>query len=196
MRTIKSGGHRLFEQRDLGSLSVPREAGQAGLVVTNPPYGKRLGDFADLVPLYETLGERLKAGFSGWMAAVFTGNPDLTSHLGLRAHRVNVFYNGPIECKLLQFRVGVAFDRAADRPPRNTADSRGPAAGPGPVRPAADAGQERGRCAGGAPEVRRGIRGAAPGRRCVAASPRPEPHGPRVRTMWTCGAPAATTTSR
>ncbi len=126
-------GRVVFEQRDLGSLSVPREAGQAGLVVTNPPYGKRLGDFADLVPLYETLGERLKAGFSGWMAAVFTGNPDLTSHLGLRAHRVNVFYNGPIECKLLQFRVGVAFDRAADRPPR-----------PRDQRPDADVGTDRG----------------------------------------------------
>jgi len=108
-------GRIVFEQRELSSLRAPRGTARAGLVVTNPPYGKRLGELSELVPLYETLGERLKAGFSGWEAAVFTGNPELTSHLGLRAHRVNVFYNGPIECKLLQFRVGIDFDRAADR---------------------------------------------------------------------------------
>lgn len=108
-------GRVLFEQRDLASLARSRTLRRAGLVITNPPYGKRLGEVSALVPLYETLGERLKADFAGWEAAVFTGNPDLTAHLGMRAHRVNVFFNGPIECRLLQFHVGPAFDRAADR---------------------------------------------------------------------------------
>jgi 23S rRNA (guanine2445-N2)-methyltransferase / 23S rRNA (guanine2069-N7)-methyltransferase len=71
---------------------------------------------ADLVPLYELLGERLKASFSGWQAAVFTGNPELSAHLGMRAHRVNVLYNGPILCKLLQFQVGAAFEGRSERP--------------------------------------------------------------------------------
>ena len=101
-------GRILFERRDLASLVAPPGAG-AGLVVTNPPYGKRLGEVAELVPLYEMLGEKLKASFSGWQASVFTGNPELSAHLGMRAHRVNVFYNGPLLCKLLQFRVGAAF---------------------------------------------------------------------------------------
>jgi 23S rRNA (guanine2445-N2)-methyltransferase / 23S rRNA (guanine2069-N7)-methyltransferase len=77
-----------------------------GLVVTNPPYGKRLGEIAELVDVYETLGERLKSSFSGWEATVFTGNPELGAHLGLRAHRTNVLYNGPLACKVLVFHIG------------------------------------------------------------------------------------------
>ncbi len=77
-----------------------------GLVVTNPPYGKRLGGLVELVPLYETLGRRLKEHFAGWEAAILTANPDLSAHLGLRAHRRNTFYNGPLEARLLLCHIG------------------------------------------------------------------------------------------
>jgi 23S rRNA (guanine2445-N2)-methyltransferase / 23S rRNA (guanine2069-N7)-methyltransferase len=106
-------GRIQFEQRAVAGLTVP--AGSVpGLVVTNPPYGKRLGDVDELTGLYETLGERLKQSFAGWEAAVFTANPDLTAHLGLRARRVNVLFNGPLEARLLVFDIGPGF--AADRP--------------------------------------------------------------------------------
>jgi 23S rRNA (guanine2445-N2)-methyltransferase / 23S rRNA (guanine2069-N7)-methyltransferase len=108
-------GRIVFERRELNNLVAPKTAPGAkppGLVVTNPPYGKRLGEVAELVEVYEALGERLKAGFTGWEAAIFTGNPDLGAHLGLRAHRTNVFFNGPIECRLLQFHIGVEAMRA------------------------------------------------------------------------------------
>jgi 23S rRNA (guanine2445-N2)-methyltransferase / 23S rRNA (guanine2069-N7)-methyltransferase len=80
-----------------------------GLVIANPPYGKRLGEVSELADVYETLGERLKESFPGWQAAIFTGNPELGAHLGLRAHRVNVLYNGPLLCKLLTFKIGPGF---------------------------------------------------------------------------------------
>ena len=56
--------------------------------------------------LYETLGERLKSRSRGWEAAVFTANPELSAHLGLRARRVNVLFNGPLDAKLLVFDIG------------------------------------------------------------------------------------------
>ncbi len=93
-----------------------------GLVVTNPPYGKRLGEVSELAGLYETLGERLKESFTGWEAAVFTGNPELSAHLGLRAHRLNVFYNGPLACKLL--RVHAIGDRSCAARADGAADRR------------------------------------------------------------------------
>ena len=52
-------GRILVEQRELASLATP--AGAKGLVVTNPPYGKRLGEIEELVPLYEMLGDRQSA---------------------------------------------------------------------------------------------------------------------------------------
>ena len=123
-----------LEVRHLAALEAPpidrrRPAGQAaagavpGLVVTNPPYGKRLGEVSELAVLYETLGQKLKESFSGWEAAVFTANPELSAHLGLRARRVNVLYNGPLAAKLLVFTIGPSFAAA-----RAGAATEGPAA--------------------------------------------------------------------
>jgi 23S rRNA (guanine2445-N2)-methyltransferase / 23S rRNA (guanine2069-N7)-methyltransferase len=118
-----------FEVRDLAKLAEPPGV-VPGLVVTNPPYGKRLGEVSELVGLYETLGERLKKSFAGWEAAVFTANPELSAHLGLRARRVNVLYNGPLEAKLLVFDIGPGFAAERATAPgagKETSSERGPA---------------------------------------------------------------------
>lgn len=80
-----------------------------GLVITNPPYGERIGEVENLGPLYTLLGERLKAAFVGWQAAVFTGNPELGKQMGLRAKRSYALFNGAIPCKLLLFSVEQSY---------------------------------------------------------------------------------------
>jgi len=76
-----------------------------GLVVINPPYGERLGADSDLPALYARIGALLRERFLGWRAALFTGNPELGKHMGLRAQRTHSLFNGPIECRLLHFDV-------------------------------------------------------------------------------------------
>ncbi len=77
-----------------------------GLVVTNPPYGKRLEKEQDkLVELYSSLGGSLRNNFVGWTAAIFTGNPTLGKNLGMRPKKQYNFFNGTIPCKLLIFDV-------------------------------------------------------------------------------------------
>lgn len=76
-----------------------------GLVVTNPPYGERLGDEASLIHLYRHLGQRLKTEFLGWNAAVFTGNSDLGKQMGLRSNKQYQLFNGAIPSKLLNFDI-------------------------------------------------------------------------------------------
>jgi len=71
-----------------------------GLVITNPPYGERMGDLATLPALYKSLGERLRAGFAGWRAAVLTSEPELERALGLRPDKQYMLFNGAIECRL------------------------------------------------------------------------------------------------
>jgi len=83
----------------------PGMKGRPGLVVLNPPYGERLGEISELRSLYGALGMRLKAHFSGWRASLFTGNVELGKGMGLRAEKKYSLYNGPIECKLLNFRI-------------------------------------------------------------------------------------------
>ncbi|MEJ2360792.1 MAG: bifunctional 23S rRNA (guanine(2069)-N(7))-methyltransferase RlmK/23S rRNA (guanine(2445)-N(2))-methyltransferase RlmL [Gammaproteobacteria bacterium] len=78
---------------------------ERGLVVVNPPYGERLGADSDLPALYGALGEILKTRFLHWQVAVFTGNPELARHIGLRSTRQHALYNGPIACKLIHYQV-------------------------------------------------------------------------------------------
>ncbi len=95
-----------FEKRDLAALELPPSVTTGtGLLITNPPYGERLGEVNQLRTLYAQLGERLKIGFSGWKAAVFTGNPELAKNMGLRARRKNSLFNGALPCQLLHFEI-------------------------------------------------------------------------------------------
>ncbi|KTD17857.1 bifunctional 23S rRNA (guanine(2069)-N(7))-methyltransferase RlmK/23S rRNA (guanine(2445)-N(2))-methyltransferase RlmL [Legionella jordanis] len=73
---------------------------EKGLVVSNPPYGERLGKATQLIPLYQQLGETLHQHFQGWQAAILTSNPILAKALGLRAGKQYSLFNGPLECKL------------------------------------------------------------------------------------------------
>jgi 23S rRNA (guanine2445-N2)-methyltransferase / 23S rRNA (guanine2069-N7)-methyltransferase len=93
-----------LECRELSQAEPPRSA-TSGLVIVNPPYGERLGAAQELESLYAQLGDWLKAHCQGWQAAVFTGNPELGKRMGLRARKVNAFYNGALPCKLLSFSV-------------------------------------------------------------------------------------------
>ena len=78
---------------------------QPGIVITNPPYGKRLSEIENLSGLYSDFGTVLRKNFLNWEAAMFTGNPDLGKTMGIRAYKYYNFFNGTIPCKLLLFRI-------------------------------------------------------------------------------------------
>ena len=101
------------ERREFSALQPPR--GLPGLLIANPPYGERLGATEDLAEFYTEFGEVLKTRLNGWRAALFTSNPELGKRMGLRAEKVHAFHNGPLDCRLLRFRVEPEFfvDRAA-----------------------------------------------------------------------------------
>jgi 23S rRNA (guanine2445-N2)-methyltransferase / 23S rRNA (guanine2069-N7)-methyltransferase len=112
------GGGIEFRRCPLEQL--PAAQAPAGLVAVNPPYGERIGETEELRALYALLGARLRAGYRGWEAAVFTGNPPLGRELGIRARRTHRMMNGPIECRLLRLRIDPAdFEqpREPGRPP-------------------------------------------------------------------------------
>ncbi len=76
-----------------------------GLVLSNPPYGERLGEVESLKMLYAHLGERLRNEFQGWRAGVFTGNPELGKQMGLRADKKYKLFNGTIPSELIMFTI-------------------------------------------------------------------------------------------
>ncbi|MGA9856097.1 MAG: THUMP domain-containing protein [Gammaproteobacteria bacterium] len=102
--------HKSLEQNHLPSGLRP------GLVVTNPPYGERLGTVETLGPLYMTLGNWLKQQCLNWHVGVIVGDPELGKQLGIRARKINSFYNGALECKLLQFDIQPHWFMHGDTP--------------------------------------------------------------------------------
>ncbi|MCZ0927059.1 bifunctional 23S rRNA (guanine(2069)-N(7))-methyltransferase RlmK/23S rRNA (guanine(2445)-N(2))-methyltransferase RlmL [Halomonas janggokensis] len=99
----------------LGQLMRPAElTAEQGLMITNPPYGERLGELPELVQLYAQLGEKAKALFPGWTLAVFTGNPDLGHRLGLRAHKQYALKNGALDAKLLLMTIDPKTSRVEE----------------------------------------------------------------------------------
>ncbi|MDI5987003.1 bifunctional 23S rRNA (guanine(2069)-N(7))-methyltransferase RlmK/23S rRNA (guanine(2445)-N(2))-methyltransferase RlmL [Halomonas sp. M4R5S39] len=88
-----------------------------GLLITNPPYGERLGELPELVTLYGQLGERARAVFPGWQLAVFTANPDLGHRIGLRAHKHYSLKNGPLDARLLLMAIPEADEGQAGTEP-------------------------------------------------------------------------------
>jgi len=76
-----------------------------GILICNPPYGKRLGEEEALRPLYKEIGDVLKQRCKGYTAYLFTGDLELAKSVGLKATRRIVLYNGPIECRLLKYEM-------------------------------------------------------------------------------------------
>lgn len=92
-----------FEHKGLEGNTLP--AVPRGLTLMNPPYGERIGNANDLQNLYAEIGTWLRTQCPGWHAALIVENAELAKQLGIRAQKINTFYNGALECKLLQFDV-------------------------------------------------------------------------------------------
>ncbi len=91
----------------------------AGFVMMNPEYGKRLGEQHHLETTYRHIGDFLKQKCPGRRAAVFTGNPVLMKHIGLRTKKRMIFFNGPIECRLLLYDLYEGSEKKDRRGGRN-----------------------------------------------------------------------------
>jgi putative N6-adenine-specific DNA methylase len=91
-----------------------------GVLFFNPEYGERLGDEADLEKTYEALGDFMKKSAQGYTGYIFTGNMELAKKIGLKAARRIEFFNGPIDCRLLEYELYAG----SKRKPESTAETR------------------------------------------------------------------------
>jgi putative N6-adenine-specific DNA methylase len=73
-----------------------------GTLITNPPYGMRLGEIEEVKILYKELGDFLKTNCAGTSAFIYTGNPELRKHIGLKTTKRISLDNGKLEGVLLQ----------------------------------------------------------------------------------------------
>lgn len=92
-----------FQICDYRDTQVPQH--EAGVVYINPEYGERLGEIEQLEITYKAMGDFLKQSCQGYNAYIFTGNLDLAKKIGLKASRRIEFYNGKIDCRLLEYEM-------------------------------------------------------------------------------------------
>lgn len=106
-RALGLEDHVVVARQDLTVLEPrwQRERLPRGLVITNPPYGERLGEEDALVELYATLGDVLRWRFTGWEAWVITGSKRLAGSIGLKAARRIPVWNGGIDCRFLRYLI-------------------------------------------------------------------------------------------
>ncbi|GLT19276.1 ribosomal RNA large subunit methyltransferase K/L [Vibrio zhanjiangensis] len=86
-----------FEQADAANLKRPQNF-ESGVVLSNPPYGERLGTHPGLIALYTAFGAQLKSEFKGCRASIFSSSEELLSCIRMRADKQYKLNNGSLPC--------------------------------------------------------------------------------------------------
>ncbi|MEM8525213.1 MAG: THUMP domain-containing protein [Bacteroidota bacterium] len=77
---------------------------EEGVLVTNPPYDERLAE-DNIAALYGGIGDQLKQKFTGFDAWIISSNRQALKHIGLRASKKIVLFNGPLECRFQHYEL-------------------------------------------------------------------------------------------
>ena len=73
-----------------------------GVIVTNPPYGERLMDEAELKVLYRDFGAMTRK-LDEWCVYAITSYRAFEKYFGARADKVRKLYNSELECNFYQY---------------------------------------------------------------------------------------------
>ncbi len=112
--------------KQIEAQHVSPPTAQPGILLTNPPYGERIGVRGDstmpqdemAVSFYSALGTTLKQRFAGWTAFLFTADLQLPKPLRLKEARKTPFFNGALECRLFRFDMVAGFNRREEAKPK------------------------------------------------------------------------------
>lgn len=89
-----------FAQKDVKQLWIDR---QYGIVITNPPYGKRLAEFREINQIYIALNKMFRKK-TGWSVYVLTADKKFPDYFKrARPDRVRKLYNGKLEAHYYQY---------------------------------------------------------------------------------------------
>lgn len=98
-----------FELGDARQISAPADH---GWIVTNPPYGERMGAEQD-ADLWRDWATCLKRNFAGWQLHVITSDLTLPNQMRLKPKRRVPLHNGALDCRLFGFELVAAGYRDA-----------------------------------------------------------------------------------
>lgn len=101
---LAAGLERVVDLKRANVLEISAPA-EAGILVTNPPYGVRLGEQQQLAEFYPKLGDVLKKRFGGWSAYLLSADMRLPKLIRLAASKRTPLYNGALDCRLFEYKM-------------------------------------------------------------------------------------------
>jgi len=120
---MTAGVDRFIEFGVCDFAETPIPSG-GGMVILNPEYGERMGEANNLKETYKGIGDFFKKKCQGYAGYIFTGNLDLAKKVGLRTKRRVTFFNGPIECRLLEYDLYEGSQKGKSQASNEIADGR------------------------------------------------------------------------
>ncbi|NRA83556.1 MAG: bifunctional 23S rRNA (guanine(2069)-N(7))-methyltransferase RlmK/23S rRNA (guanine(2445)-N(2))-methyltransferase RlmL [Gammaproteobacteria bacterium] len=103
-----------FEVCDATEITPPF-GNQKGNILTNPPYGERLGELISLIVVYHRFAKAVKAKFTGWHLSVFSSSLELLTAIRLAPDHKYKLFNGQLEAVLANYDIGDGELRSVSR---------------------------------------------------------------------------------
>ena len=91
-----------LKQANALEISAPAAS---GVLVTNPPYGERMGEQQELAAFYPKFGDALKQKFAGWNCYILSADMNLPKLIKLQVSRRTPLFNGALECRLFEYKI-------------------------------------------------------------------------------------------
>lgn len=95
-------------QSDFIKLEPPASE---GTLVTNPPYGQRIGEDEDLKEVYPVWAKHMKESFGGWDTYFLTADLEMPKDMRLKPTKKTPLYNGALECRLFEIKMVAGSNR-------------------------------------------------------------------------------------
>ena len=93
-----------FKACSIGKVVPPTH--EPGIILVNPPYGKRVGNRKNLFALYRSLGQTLSEKFVGWQVGIITSDPGLAKATELKFLNISsAVDNGGIKVQLYETKI-------------------------------------------------------------------------------------------
>ncbi len=126
-KNIKSAGLSKYVELKVMPLQQYKETPGKGILVTNPPYGERIGS-DDLYALYSMIGERMKHVFMGYDVWILSYREDCFEKIGLRPDAKIKLKNGALDCEFRKYEIfqGKRYDRKKPETIRNSERAKRP----------------------------------------------------------------------
>lgn len=113
-----------LKQIEAQEVKAPSEI--PGIMLTNPPYGERIGVRGDATletdelakSFFSAFGTTLKQRFAGWSVFLFSADLGLPKLLRLKEARKTPFFNGALECRLFRFDMVAGYNRREEAKPK------------------------------------------------------------------------------